>query len=80
MFRVLEYDFPDELHPAAWWIIDTHVNWAFYAAKAGQFDFLFAAQRDGADRIRHELKSPAFCAGDGSRLLNTLPARCRIPS
>src|SRR5271157_434882 len=50
----LEYHLPDELHPSAWWAIDTHLNFDWCRDKAQGFDFVFAAQRDGADRLRRE--------------------------
>ena len=50
----LEYHLPDELRPSAWWAIDTHLNFDWCRDKAQGFDFVFAAQRDGADRLRRE--------------------------
>ena len=44
----LRYSFPKDLHPCAWWAIDTHLNFDWCQTKAPGFDFLFAAQRDGA--------------------------------
>ena len=46
-----EYQLPDELRPSAWWAIDTHLNIEWCERKAQAFDFVFAAQRDGADRL-----------------------------
>ena len=48
----LEYHLPDELRPSAWWAIDTHLNFDWCRRKAAPFDFVFAAQRDGAARAR----------------------------
>jgi O-antigen biosynthesis protein len=48
----LEYRHPPELRPAAWWAIDTHLNFDWCRKKAADFDFVFAAQRDGAERLR----------------------------
>src|SRR5205807_164981 len=48
----LEYHLPTELHPSAWWAIDTHMNFDWCLSKAGEFDFVFAAQRDGAEGLR----------------------------
>jgi O-antigen biosynthesis protein len=48
----LKYRLPADLRPAAWWAIDTHLNFAWCLEKARPFDFVFAAQRDGAARLR----------------------------
>jgi GT2 family glycosyltransferase/tetratricopeptide (TPR) repeat protein len=48
----LEYRLPADLRPAALWAIDTHLNLPWYLTKAADFDFVFAAQRDGAARLR----------------------------
>lgn len=48
----LEYRFPADLRPCAFWAIDTHLQWDWYATKAPDFDHVFAAQRDGAFRLR----------------------------
>jgi len=50
----LRYHFPPDLHPSAWWAIDTHMDFAWSLEKARGFDFVFAAQRDGAARLRGE--------------------------
>jgi GT2 family glycosyltransferase/tetratricopeptide (TPR) repeat protein/2-polyprenyl-3-methyl-5-hydroxy-6-metoxy-1,4-benzoquinol methylase len=47
-----EYRWPAELRPAAWWVIDTHMNLAWDLQKAADFDWVFAAQRDGAEQLR----------------------------
>ena len=44
----LEYYLPDDLHPCAWWAIDTHLNYDWCLQRARTFDFVFTAQRDGA--------------------------------
>lgn len=44
----LRYHLPKELRPCAWWVIDTHMDPAWAEEKGKGFDFLFAAQRDGA--------------------------------
>jgi 2-polyprenyl-3-methyl-5-hydroxy-6-metoxy-1,4-benzoquinol methylase len=49
----LDYELPHELHPSAWWVIDTHLNFERDVVRARDFDFVFAAQRDGAERLRH---------------------------
>jgi O-antigen biosynthesis protein len=48
----LEYALRPDLHPSAWWAIDTHLNPDWCQARAGNFDFGFAAQRDGAELLR----------------------------
>jgi 2-polyprenyl-3-methyl-5-hydroxy-6-metoxy-1,4-benzoquinol methylase len=50
----LRYTLPRELHPSAWWAIDTHLDFQGCLAKAHDFDFVFAAQRDGAAQLRDE--------------------------
>jgi hypothetical protein len=45
----LRYHLPRDLHPTAWWAIDTHMDLAWCIQKARGFDVVFAAQRDGAD-------------------------------
>jgi len=48
----LPYRHPPELRPCAWWAIDTHMNFDWCLEKARDFDFVFAAQRDGAALLR----------------------------
>ncbi len=48
----LEYRLPAALRPCAWWAIDTHLNFEWCSTKAADFDSVFAAQRDGAERLR----------------------------
>jgi spore maturation protein CgeB/SAM-dependent methyltransferase len=48
----LRYLLPDDLRPAAWWAIDTHLDFDWCLTKAHDFDFVFAAQRDGAIQLR----------------------------
>lgn len=47
----LRYDWPQRLRPAAWWAIDTHLDYARTLARARQVDVVFAAQRDGTERL-----------------------------
>src|SRR5260370_23195049 len=42
----LDYGFPSDLHPSAFWAIDTHLDFSRCLVKAHGFDFVFAAQRD----------------------------------
>jgi DUF based on E. rectale Gene description (DUF3880) len=48
----LRYHLPPELHPSAWWAIDTHLDFGWCREKAHGFDLVFAAQRDGAEELR----------------------------
>jgi FkbM family methyltransferase len=48
----LEYAWPLDLRPCAYWAIDTHLNLPWYLKRAQDFDFVFAAQRDGAQSLR----------------------------
>jgi GT2 family glycosyltransferase/tetratricopeptide (TPR) repeat protein len=48
----LEYRLPRHLRPCAWWGIDTHLNLPWYLEKAPDFDWVFTAQRDGAEALR----------------------------
>jgi GT2 family glycosyltransferase/tetratricopeptide (TPR) repeat protein/2-polyprenyl-3-methyl-5-hydroxy-6-metoxy-1,4-benzoquinol methylase len=48
----LDYPFPADLRPAAYWAIDTHLDFERARLRGGWVDLLFAAQKDGADRLR----------------------------
>ena len=50
----LDYRVPPDLHPRAWWAIDTHLDYARCRERAGDADFAFAAQRDGAEALRRD--------------------------
>jgi DUF based on E. rectale Gene description (DUF3880)/Glycosyl transferases group 1 len=43
---------PADLHPSAFWAIDTHLNFDRCLAQARTCDLTFAAQRDGAEALR----------------------------
>ena len=47
-----DYRLPSELRPSVFWAIDTHVNFDSCLHRARGFDFVFAAQRDGAEALR----------------------------
>jgi 2-polyprenyl-3-methyl-5-hydroxy-6-metoxy-1,4-benzoquinol methylase len=49
----LEFPWPEELRPSACWAIDTHLNFPWYRDQAGAFSRVFAAQRDGAEKLLH---------------------------
>jgi len=46
------YPLRADLHPLVYWAIDTHIGFERSARRAGQADCVFAAQRDGAERLR----------------------------
>jgi GT2 family glycosyltransferase/2-polyprenyl-3-methyl-5-hydroxy-6-metoxy-1,4-benzoquinol methylase len=48
----LRHRLPSELRPSAWWVIDTHLDTAWAEEKGRDFDWLFAAQRDGAEGLK----------------------------
>jgi hypothetical protein len=50
----MRYQLPARLHPTAWWAIDTHMDFQWCLTKSHDFDFVFAAQRDGAIQLRDE--------------------------
>ena len=43
---------PASLRPRAYWAIDTHLNFARSLRRAQSFDFVFAAQKQGATQLR----------------------------
>ena len=47
----LRYRLPQGLRPAAFWAIDTHMDFPWYEKKAPDFDWVFCAQRDGAKEL-----------------------------
>lgn len=47
----IKYRLPMGLHPTVYWAIDTHMDMDWCLEKSRQFDFVFAAQRDGAERL-----------------------------
>jgi hypothetical protein len=49
-----EYRLPETLHPRAYWAIDTHRDFPARLQRAALRDLVFAAQRDGAARLRAE--------------------------
>lgn len=50
----LQYEIPLHLRPNAWWVIDTHLQYDIDLKKARRFDFVFAAQKDGAAKLRRD--------------------------
>ncbi len=49
-----KYDLPGHLHPCAFWAIDTHLKKSFkkILRQARHYDFVFCAQKQGAQRLR----------------------------
>ena len=47
-----EHRLPDDLRPRAYWAIDTHRDFQARLDRCRSCDFAFAAQRDGAERLR----------------------------
>lgn len=45
-------EWPEKCAPSACWLIDTHMDFPSRLAEARLFDFVFAAQRDGAELLR----------------------------
>jgi GT2 family glycosyltransferase/2-polyprenyl-3-methyl-5-hydroxy-6-metoxy-1,4-benzoquinol methylase len=46
------YPIPERLRPRAWWAIDTHLDFDRCQRRAAECDVVFAAQRDGAERLQ----------------------------
>lgn len=46
------YELPDHLRPCAVWAIDTHLNFDQALKLARHYDIVFAAQRDGAAKLK----------------------------
>jgi O-antigen biosynthesis protein len=47
------FDYPlPAVYPLVYWAIDTHIGFERSLARAGQADYVFAAQKDGAARLR----------------------------
>jgi spore maturation protein CgeB len=51
-----KYDLPKHLHPAVFWVIDTHLKKPFknILRQAGHYDFVFCAQKEGAVRLKRK--------------------------
>ncbi|MCL5065002.1 MAG: methyltransferase domain-containing protein [Firmicutes bacterium] len=48
----LDYLIPNTLYPRAWWVIDTHLNLARDIERAYGYDWVFVAQKPGADALK----------------------------
>src|SRR5262249_43325992 len=55
----LDYRWPAELRPCAWWAIDTHLAFDWCRTKPADFDWAFAAPRGGAEQLRLAVTAPA---------------------
>ena len=62
----LNYELPETNCPRAFGAIDTHLDFDRSSKKAENFDFVFAAQRDGAERLRDQ----------GTSTVTWLPLAC----
>ena len=56
----LDYVLPSCLRPSALWAIDTHLEFDRSLRKARSADYVFAAQKDGAERLRQRGVSSAI--------------------
>jgi len=72
-----KYDIPEGLHPAVFYAIDTHLKKPYKKIKsqAKHYDIVFCAQKDGADRLKRELRIdtqwiPLGCDPDTHRKLD----------
>ncbi len=50
----LRYELPSDLRPAVFWAIDTHIDFDGYRERVSDADYVFAAQRNGAERLTGE--------------------------
>ena len=55
------YRFRTDLHPSVFWAIDTHIKPERCLEKARDFDFVFCAQRPGAQAMRKEGIGARWC-------------------
>ncbi len=54
----LDYEIPAHCRPRAVWAIDTHINLSRCLTRFGDADFLFAAQKNGAQTLQDMLGRP----------------------
>src|SRR5262245_42295351 len=47
-----DHRLPERLHPRAYWAIDTHTDFDARLERSRGSELVFAAQRDGAERLR----------------------------
>jgi len=48
----LDFPFPDDPRPSAFWVIDTHLDFDRALRRSRPFQFVFAAQKEGAVKLR----------------------------
>lgn len=48
----LKYRWPKDLQPSVYWAIDTHIDFPWSLEKCRWFDIVFAAQMEGAEKLR----------------------------
>jgi len=53
-----KFDIPENLHPAVFWVIDTHLKKPYKKIRrqVEHYDIVFCAQKEGAERLRRETK------------------------
>lgn len=71
------YLVPRCLKPSAYWVIDTHMDYDWRLRNARMFDFVFAAHKDGADRLKNDgikgaLWLPLACDPDINKKLGAI--------
>jgi hypothetical protein len=56
-----KFDIPANLHPAVFWVIDTHLKKPYLKIRkqVSHYDIVFCAQKQGAERLRREAKVDA---------------------
>lgn len=75
--------FPAELKPSAYYVIDTHIDfeWRRDMAKVADFDYIFCAQKRGAEEKWHTDKVswlPLACDPDTHKIPNRRPKKYDI--
>jgi 2-polyprenyl-3-methyl-5-hydroxy-6-metoxy-1,4-benzoquinol methylase len=60
------YIIPAHLRPSAYWVMDTHMDYDWRLRKSKMFDFVFAAQKNGAQKLKK----------DGIKNVYWLPLAC----
>jgi len=79
-----KFDIPQDLHPAVFWVIDTHLKKPYKKIRRQltHYDIVFCAQKEGAERLQKETKVdcqwlPLACDPEIHRKLN-LPKKYDI--
>lgn len=52
-----KYDIPEYLHPSCFYVVDTHLKKPYkkICSQLWHYDYIFCAQKDGADKIRRDV-------------------------